>query len=44
MRVDKEPRLDTLFIVMLFSFKGKMVQYAGRLHRSCEGKTDVLWN
>lgn len=36
-----DSRLDTLFIVMPFSFRGKMVQYAGRLHRSYKGKSEV---
>ncbi len=36
------PRLDTLFLTMPLSFKGRLVQYAGRLHRSHEAKTTVL--
>lgn len=36
------PRLDTLFLTMPLSFKGRLIQYAGRLHRPCEGKRDVV--
>lgn len=36
-----DARLDTLFLTMPFSWKGTLVQYAGRLHRQHSGKTDV---
>lgn len=36
------PALDTLIIAMPVSFKGKLIQYAGRLHRAHPGKTEVL--
>jgi superfamily II DNA or RNA helicase len=36
------PRLDTLFIVMSISWKGKVAQYAGRLHRLYDSKEEVL--
>lgn len=36
------PQLDTLFLAMPLSFKGRLIQYAGRLHRSFEGKRDVV--
>ena len=35
------PALDTLVITMPVAFKGKLIQYAGRIHREFEGKNDV---
>jgi superfamily II DNA or RNA helicase len=36
------PELDALILATPLSFEGRMVQYAGRLHRLAEGKEDVI--
>ena len=36
-----DARLDTLFLAMPISWRGTLVQYAGRLHRIHEGKKEV---
>ena len=36
------PRLDALFLTMPIAWKGNVEQYAGRLHREYEGKSEVV--
>lgn len=36
------PRLDTLILAVPIAWQGNVEQYAGRLHRDYEGKTDVI--
>lgn len=38
------PELDALILATPLSFEGRMVQYAGRLHRLAEGKENVIIN
>jgi superfamily II DNA or RNA helicase len=37
-----DSRLDTLFLALPISWRGTLAQYAGRLHRLAEGKTEVV--
>ena len=36
-----DARLDTLFLTLPVSWRGTIAQYAGRLHRLCDGKREV---
>ncbi|MGN0833960.1 MAG: TOTE conflict system archaeo-eukaryotic primase domain-containing protein [Kiritimatiellia bacterium] len=36
-----DARLDTLFLAQPISWRGRLTQFAGRLHRLCDGKKEV---
>ena len=37
-----DARLDTLFLALPISWRGTLAQYAGRLHRECDMKREVV--
>jgi superfamily II DNA or RNA helicase len=37
-----DARLDTLFLAMPISWRGTLAQYAGRLHREHDAKSEVI--
>jgi superfamily II DNA or RNA helicase len=37
-----DTRLDTLLLTLLLAWRGPVLQYAGRLHRNYEQKSEVI--
>jgi superfamily II DNA or RNA helicase len=37
-----DARLDTLFLALPVAWRGTITQYAGRLHRDYDGKSEVI--